>query len=253
MIIPALDIINGNAVRLYQGNYQAQSNYGDPVNILQKYIQQGATIIHLVDLSGAKNPKNKQTSLINKLIQKTKKSDSKVKIQIGGGIRSALDIKNLLKSGANRIILGSIAITHPKETKKWFTYFDPDILVLALDVYIDFNKNKKIAIHGWQKKTDIQLEQVIQEYNLVGLKHVLCTDILRDGALLGSNINLYKSICQIWPNIFFQASGGTIQLTEIFKLKQAGVNSIIIGRALLENKFTLNEAISCWQNASSLV
>lgn len=249
MIIPALDIINGKTVRLYQGNYQMQSNYGDPMYILKKYAQQGSYIIHIVDLDGARNPNNKQTKLIQKLIYTA--SDFKLKIQIGGGIRNIQDIKNLIKIGAHRVILGSIAITQLKTVQKYFQEFDPDTLVLALDIYIDANQNQKIMINGWQQETNLYLEQVIESYNHIGLKHVLCTDISKDGTLKGSNIRLYQSICKHWPNIFFQASGGVTKLKEISKLKQSGVNGIIIGRAFLEKKFTIHEAISCWQNELS--
>lgn len=248
MIIPALDIINNNTVRLYQGNYNLQSKYGNPISILEQYIQQGATMIHLVDLTGAQNPKHRQISLITKLIKIT--SSLGIKIQIGGGIRKISEIETLLKLGANRIVIGSIAITQSKTVKKWFTYFDSDSLVLALDTRFHSEKDCTVSIHAWQQETNKQLKQIINDYNTVGLKHVLCTDIIKDGTLSGSNIHLYESICNIWPHMLFQASGGISKLSEISKLKHIGVNSIIIGRALLEKKFTVNEAILCWQNAS---
>lgn len=244
MIIPALDIINGNIVRLYQGNYHIQSNYGDPQSYLKKYISQGAKMIHIVDLDGAKNPKKRQTELINKLI---KENTPSLKIQIGGGIRNATDIEILLKTGVTRVILGSIAITQPKMVKNWFNYFNPNSLVLAIDVRVHSQKNMKVAIYGWKKETNMSLTQIINEYYSVGLKHVLCTDIYKDGTLSGSNISLYQSICHNWPKILFQSSGGVHNLMEITKLRNSGVNNIIIGRAFLENKFTVSEAISCWQ------
>ncbi|WP_159715285.1 1-(5-phosphoribosyl)-5-[(5-phosphoribosylamino)methylideneamino]imidazole-4-carboxamide isomerase [Blochmannia endosymbiont of Camponotus nipponensis] len=245
MIIPALDIINGKIVRLYQGSYHMQTNYGNPTSLLKKYINQGAKMLHLVDLDGAKNPEKRQNLLINQLIKKTTPLS---RIQIGGGIRNAKDIETLLKSGATRIVLGSIAVTQPKIVKKWFEYFDPNTLVLAVDLRIYSAENRKIAIYGWQKETNLQLEQIIEEYYAVGLKHVLCTDISKDGTLLGSNISLYQSICNSWPKISFQSSGGVHKLTEISKLRSSGIKGIIIGRAFLEKKFTVNEAISCWQN-----
>lgn len=250
MIIPALDIINGKAVRLYQGDYCLQSGYGDPISILQEYIQSGAKIIHLVDLSGAQNPKNRQHSLISKLIQEV--STHTLQIQVGGGIRSAKDIETLLKLGATRVILGSSVITNSTIVKQWFKNFDPSALVLAIDIRMYSDSNRKVVINAWEYETNIQLEEVIEDYNSIGLKYVLCTDISKDGTLLGSNISLYKSICHTWPNISFQASGGISNLTEIFALKCSGVNDIIIGRAFLEKKFTIKEAILCWQNASSL-
>lgn len=244
MIIPAIDVINGNTVRLYQGNYHIQSNYGNPQSYLDQYMLQGAKMIHLIDLDGAKNSKKRQIVLINELI---KKNSPFIKIQIGGGIRNAQDIETLLTAGATRVILGSIAITQPKIVKNWFNYFDPNTLVLAIDVRIYSEKNIKIAIHGWAKETNISITQILQEYNSVGLKHVLCTDISKDGTLSGSNISLYQSICQNWPHISFQSSGGVQKLTEINRLYKSGIKNIIIGRAFLEKKFTVSEAISCWQ------
>ncbi|WP_331828672.1 1-(5-phosphoribosyl)-5-[(5-phosphoribosylamino)methylideneamino] imidazole-4-carboxamide isomerase [Candidatus Blochmannia sp. SNP] len=245
MIIPALDIINGKIVRLYQGSYHMETSYGNPVSLLRQYICQGAKMIHLVDLTGAQNPSKKQSSLISQLIREATPLS---KIQIGGGIRNTTDIEFLLKAGATRIVFGSVAVTKPEMVRKWFEYFDPNHLVLAVDIRISSTKDRKIAIYGWKKETNLKLEQIIEEYYTIGLKHVLCTDISKDGTLLGSNISLYQSICRSWPKIFFQSSGGVYKLTEISKLRCAGVKSIIIGRAFLENKFTVAEAISCWQN-----
>lgn len=251
MIIPALDIINGNTVRLYQGKYNLTSNYGNPISILKQYIQLGATIIHLVDLTGAQNPINRQISTINSIIKEA--SDHTLQIQIGGGIRNAQDIETLLKLGATRVVLGSTAVTNSKVVKQWFRDFDPNTLVLAMDTRIYSDQNQKIVIHAWKQETNIQLEEIIEDYSAIGVKYILCTDILRDGTLLGSNINLYQSICHKWPNILFQASGGISNLTEISTLKRSGVHDIIIGRAFLENKLSVNEAILCWQNGSYLV
>lgn len=248
MIIPALDIIHGNTVRLYQGDYHAQSNYGNPISILKEYIQEGATTIHLVDLLGAHNPIHRQTSVIHSLIKEA--STYALQIQIGGGIRSAKDIEILLKYGATRVILGSMVITNPKIVKQWFKDFDPNALVLAIDIKMYSDQDQKVVIHAWEHETNIQLTEVIEDYSTVGLKYVLCTDILKDGTLLGSNINLYQSICHMWPHILLQASGGISNLSEIYKLKSSGVHDIIIGRAFLEKKFTVSEAILCWQNAS---
>ncbi|URJ24960.1 1-(5-phosphoribosyl)-5-[(5-phosphoribosylamino)methylideneamino]imidazole-4-carboxamide isomerase [Candidatus Blochmannia ocreatus (nom. nud.)] len=244
MIIPALDIINGEIVRLYQGTYSKITKYGNPLSFLKQYIQQGAKIIHLVDLNGAKDPKTRQISLFTKLIQTISPA---LKIQVGGGIRSAKDIETLLKSGATRIVLGSMSVTQPKIVKKWFEYFDPNNLVLAIDIHCYSIKHCKVFIYGWQKETNLEFNQIMEEYYSSGIKHVLCTDIAKDGTLLGSNISLYKSICNSWPKISFQSSGGINTLEEIKTLRNSGVKHIIIGRAFLEKKFTISEAISCWQ------
>ncbi|UDG80167.1 1-(5-phosphoribosyl)-5-[(5-phosphoribosylamino)methylideneamino]imidazole-4-carboxamide isomerase [Candidatus Steffania adelgidicola] len=246
MIIPALDFIDGAVVRLHQGDYQTRRNYNlDPLLCLQEYLREGAEVIHLVDLTGARDPQARQQSLVTRLLT----SISPAIVQVGGGIRSEVDVKILLEAGATRVVIGSIAVQQPQEVTRWFEHFGPDLLVLALDIRIDDNGNRRVAISGWQEDSGLSLEQVIAQYYPLGLKHVLCTDISRDGTLTGSNVSLYHSLCDTWPNIAFQASGGIGSLEHIARLRHSGVENIIVGRALLENKFTMAEAIICWQNA----
>lgn len=243
IIIPALDLIDGTVVRLHQGDYQQQRDYGnDPLLRLQNYEQQGAKLLHLVDLTGAKDPKARQISLIKSLI-----SGVQVPVQIGGGIRNEDDVKALLTAGAARVVIGSTAIKQPQLVKQWFTKYGAEALVLALDVRIDAKGNKFVAIHGWQEDSTQTLEQVIDDYLPYGLKHVLCTDISKDGTLTGANIQLYQAISKKYPQIAFQASGGIGQLEDVKALENSGVTGVIVGRALLEGKFTVQEAISCWQ------
>ncbi|MCX8582742.1 1-(5-phosphoribosyl)-5-[(5-phosphoribosylamino)methylideneamino]imidazole-4-carboxamide isomerase [Gilliamella sp. B2865] len=243
IIIPALDLIDGTVVRLHQGDYEQKRDYGnDPLARLQDYQRQGAKLLHLVDLTGAKDPKARQIALIKTLI-----NGVQVPVQVGGGIRSEDDVKALLSAGATRVVIGSTAIKDPKLVKKWFENYGPESLVLALDVRIDKYGNKNVAIHGWQEDSKQTLEQVIEDYLPYGLKHVLCTDISKDGTLTGSNISLYQEISKKYPTIDFQASGGIGQLNDVKDLKDSGVAGVIVGRALLEGKFTVQEAISCWQ------
>ena len=243
IIIPALDLIDGTVVRLHQGDYQQQRDYGnDPLLRLQNYAQQGAKLLHLVDLTGAKDPKARQISLIKSLIHGVH-----VPVQIGGGIRSEDDVKALLTAGAARVVIGSTAIKQPQLVKQWFTKYGAEALVLALDVRIDAKGNKFVAIHGWQEDSTQTLEQVIDDYLPYGLKHVLCTDISKDGTLCGANNQLYQEISKKYPQIAFQASGGIGHLEDVKALENSGVAGVIVGRALLEGKFTVQEAISCWQ------
>ena len=243
IIIPALDLIDGTVVRLHQGDYDQKRDYGkDPLIRLQDYQKQGAKQLHLVDLTGAKDPQARQISLIKSLIEGVQ-----VPVQIGGGIRTEDDVKALLSAGATRVVIGSTAIKQPDLVKKWFDTYGPESLVLALDVRIDQLGNKNVAIHGWQEDSKQTLEQVIDDYLAYGLKHVLCTDISKDGTLSGSNVKLYQEISQKYPTIAFQASGGIGQLDDVKALQESGVAGIIVGRALLEGKFTVQEAISCWQ------
>ncbi|MBN3236279.1 1-(5-phosphoribosyl)-5-[(5-phosphoribosylamino)methylideneamino]imidazole-4-carboxamide isomerase [Pectobacterium versatile] len=244
MIIPALDLIDGQVVRLHQGDYGQQRQYGsDPLPRLQDYQQQGASVLHLVDLTGAKDPSARQIPLLTTLL-----AGVTVPVQIGGGIRTEQDVEALLKAGASRVVIGSTAVKQPELVQQWFTRYGAEALVLALDVRIDANGTKFVAISGWQENSNATLEQVVEQYLPFGLKHVLCTDISRDGTLSGSNVELYREISQCYPQIAFQASGGIGNLTDIANLRGSGVQGVIVGRALLEGKFNVAEAISCWQN-----
>ena len=245
MIIPALDLIDGKVVRLHQGDYGQQRDYGnDPLPRLQDYQQQGGEVLHLVDLTGAKDPAARQIPLLRKLL-----AGVSVPVQVGGGIRSEDDVAALLEAGAARVVIGSTAVRQPDVVKQWFTRFGADALVLALDVRIAADGRKNIAVSGWQEDSGVTLEQIVDEFLPYGLKHVLCTDISRDGTLSGSNVALYQEVCARYPQVAFQSSGGIGSLEDIAALRGSGVQGVIVGRALLEGKFTVKEAIACWQNA----
>lgn len=244
MIIPALDLIDGTVVRLHQGDYGQQRDYGrDPLPKLQDYQAQGAEILHLVDLTGAKDPAARQIPLLQTLL-----AGVNVPVQVGGGVRTEQDVEALLNAGATRVVVGSTAVSDPAKVQSWFTRFGADALVLALDVRIDAEGQKQVAVSGWQETSGTTLEQLVEQFLPFGLKHVLCTDISRDGTLSGSNVELYQEICARFPEVAFQASGGIGGLEDIAALRGSGVSGIIVGRALLEGKFTVAEAISCWQN-----
>ncbi|CAX60445.1 1-(5-phosphoribosyl)-5-[(5-phosphoribosylamino)methylideneamino] imidazole-4-carboxamide isomerase [Erwinia billingiae Eb661] len=243
MIIPALDLIEGKVVRLHQGDYGQQRDYGsDPLPRLQDYEAQGAEVLHLVDLTGAKDPAARQIPLLTTLL-----AGVNVPVQVGGGIRTRDDVEALLNAGATRVVVGSTAVKDPEEVKSWFKQYGPDAIVLALDVRIDANNRKEVAISGWQEAAGVTLEEVIEQFLPVGLKHVLCTDISRDGTLSGSNVELYREVSARFPNIAFQSSGGIGSLDDVAALNGCGAKGVIVGRALLEGKFTVAEAISCWQ------
>ncbi|BDH45256.1 1-(5-phosphoribosyl)-5-[(5-phosphoribosylamino) methylideneamino] imidazole-4-carboxamide isomerase [Salmonella enterica subsp. enterica serovar Choleraesuis] len=244
MIIPALDLIDGAVVRLHQGDYATQRDYGrDPLPRLQDYQRQGAQILHLVDLTGAKDPNQRQISLLKQLV-----AGVDIPVQVGGGVRTEDDVAALLEAGVSRVVIGSTAVKSPEQVKGWFKRFGPQSLVLALDVRIDQDGAKQVAISGWQENSGISLEELVDDYLTVGLAHVLCTDISRDGTLAGSNVSLYREICARYPQVAFQSSGGIGSLDDINALRGSGVKGVIVGRALLEGKFNVEEAIACWQN-----
>ncbi|EKO3556241.1 1-(5-phosphoribosyl)-5-[(5-phosphoribosylamino)methylideneamino]imidazole-4-carboxamide isomerase [Vibrio metschnikovii] len=244
MIIPALDLIDGQVVRLYQGDYGQVTEYKvDPVEQFNLYHQAGANWLHLVDLTGAKDTSARQLELISKLLASTPAN-----IQIGGGVRSEQDVIDLLAAGAQRVVIGSTAVKQPQLVKQWMEKYGAEKIVLALDINIDQEGVRRVAVSGWQEDSGVTIEALLDDYLTVGLQHVLCTDIARDGTLNGSNVELYIDLCQRYPQVQFQSSGGIGTLADIAALKGSGVAGVIVGRALLDGKFTAQEAFSCWQS-----
>jgi phosphoribosylformimino-5-aminoimidazole carboxamide ribotide isomerase len=242
VIIPAIDLIDGQVVRLYQGDYDQKTNYQTSAQERQKiYADAGAKVMHFVDLDGAKDSSKRQLSTL-----KTVVNHESMIIQVGGGIRNKEDVEQLLELGANRVVIGSLAIKQPALIREWLIEFGAEKIVLALDVKIDKQGNKTLPTHGWIEDSGVNLEDLLESYIEVGLKHVLCTDISKDGTLTGTNVELYTELCQQYPSISWQASGGIGNLDDIKALIPTGVDGVILGRSLLEGKFTVEEAIACW-------
>ena len=244
MIIPAIDLIDGCVVRLHQGDYGARRDYGeDPLARLQRYQASGAQLLHIVDLTGAKDPKARQIPLLRELL-----GNLSIPVQTGGGIRSADDVRSLLDAGAARVVVGSAAVKRTDEVAGWMKTFGADKLVLALDVRINKAGNAEVAVSGWQENSGVLMDDLIRAFEPAGLRFVLTTDISKDGTLAGPNTALYAKLAQTFPNIDFQASGGIGSLDDIRAVSHTGAAGVIVGRALLEGKFTLEEAIECWPN-----
>ena len=244
MIIPAIDLIDGCVVRLHQGDYGARRDYGeDPLARLQRYQASGAQLLHIVDLTGAKDPKARQIPLLRELL-----GNLSIPVQTGGGIRSADDVRSLLDAGAARVVVGSAAVKRTDEVAGWMKTFGADKLVLALDVRINKAGNAAVAVSGWQENSGVLMDDLIRAFEPAGLRYVLTTDISKDGTLAGPNTALYAKLAQTFPNIDFQASGGIGSLDDIRAVSHTGAAGVIVGRALLEGKFTLEEAIECWPN-----
>lgn len=245
MIIPAIDLIEGQVVRLYQGDYNQKTTFDlSPLAQLQSYQEQGADLLHIVDLTGAKDPMKRQTQLIASLVQ-----GLDTPIQVGGGVRTEAQLSELLEIGVSRVVIGSLAVKEPELVKSWFVKYGSDAICLALDVNINKQGDKIVAVSGWQSGGGKTLESLVAEFTEVGLKHALVTDISRDGTLKGANTELYQEISAAYPEINWQASGGIATLTDVQAVKDSGANGIIIGKALLINQFTVEEAITCWPNA----
>ncbi len=244
MIIPAIDLIDGQTVRLYQGSYDKTTQYQQtPFELRDLYAAAGAGVLHLVDLSGAKDAAKRQLPLLKQLMQ-----NAPLPIQVGGGVRTEQDVIDLLEAGASRVVIGSLAIREPALVQQWLRRYGGDKIVLALDVAINDKGEKNLPSHGWIEASNITLEQVLDGFITAGARHVLCTDISRDGTLQGPNVELYQELAAKYPQILWQASGGVGNLEHIQSLRGCGVAGVILGRALLEGKFSIVEAIQCWQN-----
>ena len=247
MMIPAIDLINGEVVRLLQGDYSKKTNYEYTVQDRQQsYAKSGAKVMHFVDLDGAKDSSKRQLSTLKKVV-----NQPSMTIQVGGGIRCEDDVKELLALGADRVVIGSLAIKEPALVLSWLKKYGGSKIVLALDIKIDAQGNKTLPTHGWIKDSGVNLEDLLDAYVSAGIEHVLCTDISKDGTLSGSNVDLYKELCLNYPSIQWQASGGIGCLDDIKALIPTGVSGVILGRSLLEGKFTLEEAIACWPKEAS--
>jgi phosphoribosylformimino-5-aminoimidazole carboxamide ribotide isomerase len=240
VIIPAIDVRDGRVVRLKQGDYAQQTTYAaDPLTLAQQYANDGARWLHLVDLDAARIGGFSLAGLIGRI-----KASTGLRIQAGGGIRSRADIDALHAAGVDRIVIGTLALRAPELVRAAFDDFGPEALTLALDVRTDDEGNWHCASHGWTE-IGLALDAAIALYIDAGLRHVLCTDIARDGVLSGYNLALYRHLRSRWPSLQVQASGGVSALTDVQAVAALGVSGAILGRALLEGRFTLGEALAC--------
>ena len=235
IIYPAIDLIDGQCVRLHKGDFDQKTIYdSDPVSMAQSFKSSGASWVHVVDLDGAKDPNNRQTALISSIIKQ-----SGLKVQTGGGIRSEEDVEALLGAGASRVVIGSLAVKDTDLMKKIIERFGADKICLAADV-LEKESAFYIAVSGWQEGSEVLLEDFLNDYQAQGIRHILCTDISKDGMMQGCNFDLYKTLNQKFDGLLIQASGGVHALDDLTKLDTDGV---IIGKALYEGSFTLSEAL----------
>lgn len=236
-VIPAIDLRDGQCVRLYQGDFAQQTNYTiEPASLASEYETMGFDALHIVDLDGARSGRQQNQEIIRKIVE-----TSKLTVQLGGGIRTDSQIASWLDTGLARAVIGSLAISEPDRVRDWLANYGPEKIVLALDVHVDAAGIPRVATHGWRQAEEITLWQCIAEYENVGLRHVLCTDISRDGALAGPNLHLYVEFISRHPDIQLQASGGVRNIDDLTALRKLGAAAAISGRALLDGKITASE------------
>lgn len=245
-LIPAIDLKDGRCVRLFKGDFAAETVYSnEPANVLDRYRALGARRVHVVDLDGARDGNQPNREIILDLAGR-----KQTQLQVGGGLRTLERVHDLLNAGVERAVIGSVAVTAPDEVARWMTQIDPKRIVLAFDVRLDSSGVPMLTTHGWQKTSDMVLWQAVEQFLNFGLGHVLCTDVARDGAMTGPNCELYAEAVRRFPELQWQASGGVATGRDLVALRDCGVAAVISGKAMLENRISAEELRPFLPNAS---
>lgn len=238
-VIPAIDLRAGRVVRLAQGDYARETRFdANPVALAREYEAAGARWLHLVDLDAARAGGYTLHRVVRAL-----KRETTLRLQTGGGLRERADIEELLALGVDRVVIGTIAARAPAQVAGWLEEFGVERLVLALDAR-ELDGGWRVACDGWTQ-AGLPLEELLAFYAGVGARHVLCTDVGRDGMLSGFNLGLYRRIAARFPALCLQASGGVRGVDDVAGARAAGARGAILGRALLEGRLDLAQALSC--------
>ncbi len=231
-IIPAIDIIEGKCVRLTEGDYAQKKIYNEnPLEVAKAFEGIGLMRLHLVDLDGAKAGEVVNWKVLEKIANQTQ-----LKIDFGGGIKTEATLKTVLDTGAKYATIGSLAVKSPEIFQEWIARFGAKVFMLGADVF-----EEKIAIGGWLEKTNITVFDFMKLYMGKGVKQIFCTDIQKDGKLEGPSIELYQKILEQFPSLHLIASGGVSSLDDLIELEEIGCSAAIVGKAIYENKITINE------------
>ena len=232
-LLPSIDLRDGQCVRLLHGDFDAETRYDiTPQALHSRYRELGAQWLHCVDLDGARDGQLANRDLIEAMA-----ADGLPRLQVGGGVRSREIVEDLLQAGIGRVIVGSAAIETPEDVARWIEVFGPERIGLAIDVRLDADSVPRVQTRGWRRSTSATLWDTVQQFLSSGLRHVLCTDIARDGALQGPNLGLYADCVRRFPAIEWQASGGVRDAQDLEALAEVGVAQAISGKALLERRF----------------
>ena len=243
IVYPAIDLRNGICVRLMHGRFDQVTEYDQvPAARLAAFVAEGATWVHVVDLDGAEAGSAMQHALIGELA-----GSIDVKIQSGGGVRDVDDVEALLSAGVSRVVVGSMAVSNPVVVANWLERFSPDRLTLAFDVKVGTDGVPVPALKGWTEAAGVDLWAALDRYPAGTLKHVLVTDVGRDGALTGPNLELLAEVVRRRPELKVQASGGVSSIEDILAAKAIGCDGAIVGRAIYEGRFTARQAIEAVQ------
>lgn len=238
-VYPAIDVRGGRVVRLQQGDYARETRYpDDPYALAMRYADAGARWLHLVDLDAAREGGYTLRPLLERIAR-----DGRLRVQTGGGVRSEADVRALRGAGAARVVIGSLAVSQPRLVAGWLRAYGGEALTLGFDVRRDGHGAWRPATHGWTHTAEFTLDALLGEYADAGLRHVLCTDIARDGTLAGPNFALYGWLRDAAPALQVQVSGGASGLEDVARARAAGCAGIVLGKALLEGRVDLREAL----------
>lgn len=230
-LIPAIDIINGQCVRLTKGDYDQKTVYGKPLDMAQEFERIGFERLHVVDLDGAKS-----RHIVNDAVLKAITTETKLIVDFGGGIKTDEDIEKAFDAGASMVTVGSIAVTKPELFMGWLEKYGPERMILGADV-----RHGKISINGWKEDSTEDLLPFLQKYIDAGVRNVLCTEISKDGTLAGPAIDLYKGVMDAYPELHLIASGGVSSKADIEALDAAGIPAVVFGKAIYEGRIDLEE------------
>ncbi|GAP67468.1 1-(5-phosphoribosyl)-5-((5-phosphoribosylamino) methylideneamino)imidazole-4-carboxamide isomerase [Mizugakiibacter sediminis] len=237
--IPAIDLRGGRVVRLQQGDYARQTGYAvEPVTLAQRYADAGAAWLHVVDLDGARDGAFANLRAIEAIAR------IGLRVQAGGGVRGEDDVRRLFDAGVARVVIGSLAVREPARVIGWLVAFGAERVVPALDARWRGGA-WRLPSAGWTEQETATLDQLAPRYAAAGARHLLCTDIDRDGTLAGPNLDLYADLAVLAPKLAVQASGGVRDVGDVRALRAAGVAGAVLGRSLLEGRLMLAEALAC--------
>ncbi len=239
IVYPAIDLRAGVCVRLMHGRFDQVTEYDAvPAARLAAFVAEGATWVHIVDLDGAEAGRAMQHALIGELA-----GSLAVNIQSGGGVRTLSDVRSLLDAGVSRVVVGSQAVTQPDVVSAWLAEFGSDRLTLAFDVRVGDDGVPVPSLKGWTEAAGIDLWAALDRYPAGTLEHVLITDVGRDGALTGPNLELLAEVILRRPDLKVQASGGVSSLADLLAANAIGCDGAIVGRAIYEGRFSAAQAI----------
>ena len=230
-LIPAIDIIEGQCVRLTKGDYDQKTVYGSPLEMAREFERLGFSRLHMVDLDGAKS-----RHIVNSAVLRSITSETNLIVDFGGGIKTNEDIEQAFAAGAQMVTIGSVAVTNPDLFISWLDKYGAERLILGADV-----RNGKISINGWKEDSKEDLLPFLRKYIEAGVKNVLCTEISKDGTLAGPAIGLYKQVMEAYPTLHLIASGGVSCIEDINALDEAGIPAVVFGKAIYEGKIDLKE------------